>query len=88
MNWTRWKYLAAMMLIGDGVLAFLSPRRDALTWNAGPERWKALMGYLADHPQITRAIGAGEIAAGLALIACRSAAEQLAEDAASVRASN
>ena len=44
MNWTRWKYLAAMMLIGDGVLAFLSPRRDALTWNAGPERWKALMG--------------------------------------------
>ena len=88
MNWTRVKYLAAMMLIGDGVLAFLRPRRDALTWNAGPERWKALMSYLSDHPQITRAIGAGEIAAGLALIACHSDAEQLAEDAASVRASN
>ncbi len=87
MNWTRWKYLAAMMLIGDGVLAILRPRRDALTWNAGPESWKALMSYL-DHPQITRAIGAGEIAAGLALIARRNAAEQLAEGAASVRISN
>ncbi len=75
MNWTRWKYLAAMMLIGDGVVAILRPQRDALTWNAGPESWKSLMSYLADHPQMTRAIGAGEIAAGLALIACRSAVE-------------
>ena len=65
-----------MMLIGDGVVAILRPQRDALTWNAGPESWtKSLMSYLADHPQMTRAIGAGEIAAGLALIACRSAVE-------------
>ena len=86
MNWTRMKYFAAMMLIGDGVLALLRPQRDALIWNVGPESWKALMSYLSDHPQITRAIGAGEIAAGLVLIACRSAAEQ--EDAAAMRTNN
>lgn len=88
MNWTRVKYLVAMMLIGDGTLALIRPQRDALTWNAGPESWRALMSYLADHPQLTRAIGAGEIAAGLALFACGSVAEQLEESAASVRISN
>jgi hypothetical protein len=88
MNWTRVKYLAAMMLIGDGALALLCPQRDALTWNAGPESWKNLMSYLCDHPRITRVIGAAEIAAGLALIACDSVVEQLEEDAAPVRISN
>ena len=88
MNWTRVKYLAAMMLIGDGALALLRPQRDALTWNVGPKSWNDLMSYLSDHPRMTRVIGAGEIAAGLALIACGSVAEQLEEGAASLRISN
>lgn len=33
MNWTQLKYLTAMMLIGDGVLAMLRPERDARTWS-------------------------------------------------------
>ena len=87
MKWTQLKYLGAMMLVGDGVLAMLRPQRDALTWNIGPEAWKALMRYLSDHPDALRAIGAAEVALGLALIASNgTAAEQMAEQAAVMRA--
>ena len=87
MKWTQLKYMTAMMLIGDGVLAVLRPHRDALTWSVGPASWKALMRYLSDHPDTTRAIGAAEIAIGFALIASDgTAAEQLEEEAAAMRA--
>lgn len=65
----QWKYAAAMLLIGDGVLAMLRPRQEPEAWNAGPRPWKAFMRYLADHPEMNRAIGAAETAMGLALVA-------------------
>lgn len=87
MKWTQVKYLTAMMLIGDGVLAMLRPHRDAMTWNMGPKAWKALMGYLSDHPDTLRAIGAAEVAMGFALIASNgTASEQMEEEAAAMRA--
>jgi hypothetical protein len=87
MKWAQIRYLTAMMLIGDGVLAALRPHRDALTWEMGPRPWKALMRYLSDHPETLRAIGAAEIALGFAVIASRgSAAEQLEEKEAELRA--
>jgi hypothetical protein len=87
MKWSQFKYLFAMMLIGDGVLAMLRPHRDAMTWSLGPEAWKALMRYLSDHPDTLRAIGAAEVALGFALIASDgTAAEQLEEEAAAMRA--
>ena len=87
MKWTQLKYLTAMMLIGDGVLAMLRPHRDAMTWEIGPEAWKALMQYLSDHPDTLRAIGAAEVALGFALIASNgSPMEQLAEKEAELRA--
>lgn len=85
--WTQLKYLTAMMLIGDGVLAMLRPEREARAWEVGPKVWKDLMEYLADHPEVTRAIGAAEVAVGFALIASSgTAAEQMAEEAAAMRA--
>ncbi len=87
MKWTQLKYLTAMMLIGDGILATLRPYRAALTWDIGPRPWKALMGYLSDHPDTTRAIGAAEVALGFALIATNgTAAERMEEEAAAMRA--
>ncbi|HTY83547.1 MAG TPA: hypothetical protein VMB19_04980 [Silvibacterium sp.] len=68
MKSTQWRYLTAMLLIGDGVVAFVRPRQDAAIWAVGPVKWKAFMGYLYDHPCLTRAIGAAEIGAGLALL--------------------
>jgi hypothetical protein len=87
MKWAQLKYLTAMMLIGDGVLAMLRPYRDAMTWDIGPKSWRAMMHYLSDHPDTLRAIGAAEVALGFALIASDgSAAEQLAEKEAAARA--
>ena len=87
MKWTQVKYLTAMMLIGDGVLAMLRPHRDANAWSMGPKIWKDLMGYLSDHPDTLRAIGAAEVAFGFALVASDgSAQERLEEEAAAMRA--
>lgn len=87
MKWTQLKYLTAMMLIGDGVLAMLRPHRDARTWSMGPKPWKALMGYLSDHPDMLRVIGAAEVVAGFLLVAGEgTAAERMAEAAAAMRA--
>ena len=60
MKSTQWRYLTAMLLIGDGVVAFVRPRQDAAIWAVGPVKWKAFMGYLYDHPCLTRAIGADD----------------------------
>jgi hypothetical protein len=69
MRYDRLKYFAAMLMIGDGVVAMLQPQRDAETWRGGPKFWNATMSFLAAHPEITRAVGAAEAAIGLALIA-------------------
>ena len=39
----RWKHFAAMLLIGDGVMAVVHPQKDALAWKKGPKPWKDLM---------------------------------------------
>jgi len=61
----RWKHFAAMALIGDGVMAVVHPRADALAWERGPKIWQKLMRNLSDHPTLTRAIGAAQIIGGV-----------------------
>ncbi len=56
--------LAAMAMIGDGVLGAVMPERHVTRWIMGPERWRPLRVF-ADHPGLTRAIGAAEAAAGI-----------------------
>jgi hypothetical protein len=62
----RWKHFAAMALIGDGVMAVIHPQRDAAAWHVGPAPWQALMRALHDRPMLTRLIGIGQIAGGIA----------------------
>ena len=62
---TRAKHFAAMVLIGDGVMALLHPVADANAWNRGPKPWRDLMHGLSKRPTLTRAIGAAQIAAGI-----------------------
>ncbi len=57
----RWQHFAAMVLIGDGVMALIHPKRDAMAWHIGPEAWQKLMRELHDRPMLTRAIGAAQI---------------------------
>jgi hypothetical protein len=59
--------LAGLILIGDGVMGLLRPRRHSLLWHCGPQLAKAVTEELAEHPKTSRAIYAAEIAAGIAL---------------------
>jgi hypothetical protein len=59
--------LAGLILIGDGLMGLLRPRRHSLLWHFGPELAKAVTEELAEHPQTARAIYAGELALGIVL---------------------
>ena len=54
-----------MALIGDGVMAIISPEDDALAWKHGPQIWKNFMGELQERPALTRTIGALQIVGGI-----------------------
>ena len=59
--------LGGLILIADGLLSLLRPRRRSLLWHCGPELAKAMSEELADHPRTSRAIQAAKVAAGVAL---------------------
>ena len=59
------KHITAMVLIGDGLLALVTPERDARAWRMSPEPLRTLMSYMAKRPELTRWVGAAEVAAGL-----------------------
>jgi hypothetical protein len=63
----RWIHFAAMVLIGDGVMAVLNPQADAQAWKNGPWVWQKLMKDMRKHPTLTRIVGLGQIAAGVSL---------------------
>jgi hypothetical protein len=59
--------LAGLILIGDGLMGLVRPRRHSLLWHFGPQLAKAVTEELAEHPKTSRAIYAAELAAGIAL---------------------
>ncbi len=59
------KHITAMVLVGDGILAMVTPQRDARAWRMGPEPFRTLMSFMASRPELTRWVGAAEIALGL-----------------------
>ena len=59
------KHITAIVLIGDGLLALVTPERDALAWRMGPEPFRSLMSYMAKRPALTRWVGATQIAVGI-----------------------
>jgi hypothetical protein len=64
-NPARAKHFAAMVLIGDGVMALVHPSNDAKAWTAGPKVWRRLMHGLSKRPGLTRAIGVAQIVGGI-----------------------
>jgi hypothetical protein len=61
----RWKHFAAMVLIGDGVMAIVRPTQDAKAWARGPRIWKKWMHRLDRRPSLTRMIGIAQVAGGI-----------------------
>ncbi len=57
--------LIAMLVIGDGVIALVAPRRHSLLWRFGPEGYRRAMEAFAERPALVRALAAAEICAGL-----------------------
>src|SRR5438128_469046 len=54
--------LAGLILIGDGLMGLLHPRRHSLLWHVGPQLAKAVTEELAEHPNTARSIYAAELA--------------------------
>ena len=61
----RMKELLAMLIIGDGILAVLFPRRHCLLWKTGPKVYRDLMQEFAQRPGMTRLLGLLEAALGI-----------------------
>jgi len=59
--------LGALILIGDGLMGLLRPRRHSLLWHFGPQLVKAVTEELAEHPNTARSIYAAELALGIAV---------------------
>jgi hypothetical protein len=61
----RFKELIGMIMIGDGVLAFLEPERHAQLWQAGPPAWEQMMEPFVRRPELGRWLGAAGILCGI-----------------------
>jgi hypothetical protein len=61
----RWEDLLAMVLVGDGVLSLMHPRRHSAIWKCGPASYRKFAGELEKHPQATRGMGLAFVALGL-----------------------
>ncbi len=65
-TWTR-RLLEtfAIVTLGDGIIAFLSPREHSLLWEVGPEGARKTARFFADNPTLMRLLGASQVAFGL-----------------------
>jgi hypothetical protein len=54
-----------MLMIGDGVLALVMPERHARVWKNGPHVWEMIMRHFIKRPELTRWLGAVELATGV-----------------------
>lgn len=61
--------IGALLMIGEGIMGLIQPRRYSLLWHCGPRLLKAMTEELAEHPKAARAICALEAAAGIAIAA-------------------
>jgi len=54
-----------MMMIGDGVLALIEPRRHAALWRMGPAPMRRTVAWFERRPALTAGLGAAEIVIGI-----------------------
>lgn len=57
--------LVGMLMIGDAVLGLIGPRAHMSIWRRGPKPWRDFIDPFIRHPEMTRAIGAIELVAGI-----------------------
>lgn len=69
LGWKRAGEMAAVFMIGDGMLGLLQPQRHVDLWRTPVAAVDVLVRPFADHPGRRRGYGVVQIAAGLALAA-------------------
>jgi hypothetical protein len=57
--------ILGLLMIGEGVMAALYPRRYLGLWRFGPRWMRAMVDEFTRHPEATRAIGGLEAGLGL-----------------------
>lgn len=60
----RFLEMFSWIMIGDGLLSLLDPRRHCLLWETGPAPCRELLDAFARRPGFTRAFGLAEALAG------------------------
>jgi len=55
----------AMIMVGDGVLGLVCPKRHVRSWKIGPEGYRELLDDLEERPVLTRCLAAAEVALGI-----------------------
>lgn len=63
----RLRDLAAILLVGDGVVGAVAPRGHSLLWRGGPPGYRSLVEWFAERPRVTRLLAAVEAGLWLAL---------------------
>ncbi|MGB3681915.1 MAG: hypothetical protein WA990_05460 [Rubrobacteraceae bacterium] len=63
----RIKELGAIVVIGDGVVGLVAPRRHSLLWKFGPEGYQEALRWFAGRPVLVRFLAAADVAAELGL---------------------
>jgi hypothetical protein len=59
--------VVAMMMIGDGMIGLIAPRRHVLLWDGGPRIWRRVTESCVRHTSMTRTIGLVSLVGGLLL---------------------
>lgn len=59
------KEVLAIMLVGDGMIGLVAPRRHSLLWKFGPESHKRIMTDFAKRPALVRLLSAASVGVGL-----------------------
>jgi hypothetical protein len=61
----RLKDAAAVLLVGDAVLAFAMPEKRVRLWHSGPGWWEQLVAPLRERPTLVRLLSVAEAGVGL-----------------------
>ena len=57
--------MLAILMIGDGLVATIAPRRLSRMWQMGPRPYRKFMEAFIQRPRMTRLLSLGQVGAGL-----------------------
>jgi hypothetical protein len=64
MAWKRIKEAMALLLIGDGIIALLEPKRHTRLWSGGNAAYRSMMRPLKRNPIAAQALGLAMVGVG------------------------